>query len=274
MAKWQQDLYEIQYLPFNQVKDEMAAGIAKKSFTSTLLDELDVKSEQERNEAETIIRNCATVAYGGASDTTISASRTFILAMVLNPDVQKRAQSEINRVVTNDRLPDFGDRSNLPYITALMKEVLRWHSPAPQGIPHKLSRDDQYRGYHLPTGTLVMLNVWHILHDPSIFKDPEEFHPERHLSEDPELAAKVDQAWRVVFGFGKRTCPGQPFAEDFLWLLFARLLSIFVFSPDPNNGSPTKAEFESGPLSHPMPFRCSIRVYSQSRAALLDDIQD
>ena len=46
--------------------------------------------------------------------------------MLLYPEVQKRAQSEIDRVIGRDRLPEFSDRDSLPYITAITKEVLRY----------------------------------------------------------------------------------------------------------------------------------------------------
>ena len=69
---------------------------------------------------------------------TVSAATTFLLAMVTNPEVQARAQEEIDRVVGTDRLPTFSDREVLPYVTAVMKETLRWHPPAPQGASQHL----------------------------------------------------------------------------------------------------------------------------------------
>ena len=67
------------------------------------------------------------------SDKTVSSIATFILAMVLYPDVLHRAQQEIDRVIGNDRLPSFKDRDNLPYIDALCKEVFRWENVVPVG---------------------------------------------------------------------------------------------------------------------------------------------
>ena len=51
--------------------------------------------------------------------------------MALNPDVQRKAQAELDRVVGNDRLPNFNDRERLPYIDALVKETLRWNPVVP-----------------------------------------------------------------------------------------------------------------------------------------------
>lgn len=56
---------------------------------------------------------------------TVSALGTFFLVMLLNPGVQKKAQDELDRVVGNDRLPAFEDESSLPYISAVVKEIMR-----------------------------------------------------------------------------------------------------------------------------------------------------
>ena len=57
----------------------------------------------------------------------------FFLAMALYPEVQKKAQAEIDTVVGPHRLPDFEDRPSLPYINAIVKESMRWHLVAPLG---------------------------------------------------------------------------------------------------------------------------------------------
>ena len=53
--------------------------------------------------------------------------------MALYPEVQKKAQAEIDAVIGPDRLPDFQDRPSLPYINAVVKESMRWHLVAPLG---------------------------------------------------------------------------------------------------------------------------------------------
>ena len=58
----------------------------------------------------------------------------FFLAMALYPEVQKKAQAEINAVIGNNRLPDFGDRDALPYINAIVKEAMRWQPVTPFGV--------------------------------------------------------------------------------------------------------------------------------------------
>lgn len=80
--------------------------------------------------------------------------------MMLNPEVQVKAQSELDRVVGRDRLPDFLDREKLPYIDALVTELWRWRSTAPIGIPHRCIEDNEYKGMFIPKGSLVIANAW------------------------------------------------------------------------------------------------------------------
>lgn len=80
--------------------------------------------------------------------------------MTVFPEVQKKAQEEIDRVVGRDRLPNSSDRPNLPYIDATVKEVLRWHPVAPMGLPHTSTADDVCEGYFIPKDSMVFPNVW------------------------------------------------------------------------------------------------------------------
>ena len=96
--------------------------------------------------------------------------------MALYPEVQKKAQAEIDTVVGPNRLPDFHDRPSLPYINAVVKESLRWNLVLPfgrffvtiiitiltssQGVPHMSTSDDEYNGYYIPKGTILMANAW------------------------------------------------------------------------------------------------------------------
>ena len=105
--------------------------------------------------------------------------------MALYPEVQKKAQAEIDIVVGPNRLPDFGDRPSLPYINAVIKEVMRWHLVVPLGeifffiitirrlqlyhpcffskaLPHMSSNEDEYDGYYIPKGTVVFGNSWSV----------------------------------------------------------------------------------------------------------------
>lgn len=132
----------------------------------------------------------------------------FILQMVLNPDIQHRAQADLDAVLgppdsPSFRLPTFKDRPNLPYIEALTKECLRWHPSAPSGVPHASIAEDEYRGWRIPKGSIILPNAWGMLRDDKIYSDPYTFKPERFLAVKGR-PAEPDPSISGVFGFGKR----------------------------------------------------------------------
>lgn len=80
--------------------------------------------------------------------------------MVLHPEVQAKAQAEIDTVIGPDQFPTFGHEDSLPYLMAVIKECLRWHEVTPIGVPHRLIADDHYNGYFMPAGSIVIANTW------------------------------------------------------------------------------------------------------------------
>jgi hypothetical protein len=156
--------------------------------------------------------------------------------MVLNPDVQKKAQAELDAVVGNDRLPVMDDRPHLPYLDALLMEVLRYHPIGPMGtfqrsifcdtysqlyssgIPHCVAQDDVYKGMFIPKDSIVLVNLWYnlmlgsvveladlcpnrlIAHNPEIYPNPNKFDPERFFGQEKQLDPQT-----FVYGFGRRS---------------------------------------------------------------------
>ncbi|KAI0041289.1 cytochrome P450 [Auriscalpium vulgare] len=228
-------------------KTSISSGTALPSLTARLLQEID--EQKPDPEQETLIMDCAVAAIAaesaGGADTTVSVAHIFVLVIVLHPAVQCSAQVELDRVV----------------------EVMRWHPIAPQGVPHRLIDDDEYRGYWIPKGSLIIGNMWAILHDPAIYANPHEFTPERHL-DDGKNVPEMDPL-RVPFGFGRRVCPGNGFAMDSLWLLVAQVLAVYTFDPVP--GAPARVVFTSGGITHPMGFKCTIGVMSEKARALVEE---
>jgi cytochrome P450 len=72
--------------------------------------------------------------------------------MAVHPDIQQKAQSEIDTVIGIHRLPEFEDRPSLPFVEALYREVMRWKPVLPLGVPHAAIADDIYNGYFIPKG--------------------------------------------------------------------------------------------------------------------------
>ncbi|KXN91233.1 Cytochrome P450 78A11 [Leucoagaricus sp. SymC.cos] len=150
--------------------------------------------------------------------------------MVQNPVVQKKAQVEIRHVVGTGRLPVHDDRPNLPFVETVMTEVLRC-CPAVPLASRALRSKERYGAFELPKGSLVMANVWAMLHDHERFEDPDIFKPARYTP-DEEGAELTRFVYAAAFGFGRRTCPGRNFATASMWIIIATVLAAFDILPD------------------------------------------
>ncbi|KAH9056869.1 cytochrome P450 [Lactarius vividus] len=244
--------------PYDKVKRELASGTVTPSVAANIISRLDENSTEEDL---WVARAVPGTMYLGGADTTVSALETFVLAMTLYPEVQRKAQTEIDQVVGNSRLPEFWDQDGLPYVEAVLKEVLRWHPVAPLAVPHRVMESDTYEGYYIPAGSTVIANAWGMLHDPAVFVEPGQFYPERWFS--PGAPAFPNQA----FGFGARQCPGRFLARASIWSAIVGILAAFDIKPT-EDGPPEEA-YSSGFLSYPMPFRCCIRPRSKEAASLV-----
>jgi len=137
-------------------------GDAVPCFVSTCLEQNAASAAAGKGEilTEELIKDSAAVSYAAGADTSASTMTTFILAMTLHPEAQKRAQAELDAVL-GDRLPTFADKDDLPFVTAVMKEVLRWIPVLPLAVPHRAVSTDQYKGYFIPAGASVLGNTWY-----------------------------------------------------------------------------------------------------------------
>ncbi|KAF9044304.1 cytochrome P450 [Panaeolus papilionaceus] len=275
-ARWRKELNKFINLPFNHVKELMRAGTAVPCLLTKLLDALPDEGDPSRTEEENRAKHVPANAFAAGSDTTVSTVQTFFLAMAIHPEVAKKAQVELDAVVGSGRLPDFSDRPSLPYIDAIAKECMRWKLVTNLGLAHMVSEDDEYRGYFIPKGTIVMGNSWAILHDPEIFDDPEEFIPERFLK-DGKLDPSVRDPSTAAFGFGRRICPGRHFSDQNLFIIIASTLAAFdIQAPLDDNGKPITLvpQHTSGFLAHPLPFECRITPRSTAVHKLIRNSLD
>ena len=84
----------------------------------------------------------------------------FLLAMILYPEVQRKAQEELARVIGSHRFPTIDDKENLPYLSALCKEVIRWRPVVPMGVTREVLQDEEYNDMLIPKGSMIMINQW------------------------------------------------------------------------------------------------------------------
>ncbi|KAH8101906.1 cytochrome P450 [Cristinia sonorae] len=243
------------------VKVSMAKGHAPNSFTSALIENSEKHGLSNKEGAW-----LAGIMFSAGAETTSATLENFLIAMIHHPHIMRKAQAEIDRVVGRGRLPTFKDRSQLPYIRALVREILRWRPAGPMGIPRRVSEDDYYEGYYIPKGAIVISNIWAIDRDPALYANPEDFIPERHLDETETVDVSPPDMHGLghsSFGFGRRTCVGVTFASQSLFINIAHFLWAFnVEAALDANGEkrpPSLTDvIDAGVTVGPAPFDCRI----------------
>ncbi|KAG2156377.1 cytochrome P450 [Suillus clintonianus] len=247
--------HDIKEIPFRYVEEKMSTDDAEPCMVTDLMNKMN---GFEDDVIATAIKEAASMSFGAASDTTTSTLTVFLLAMVLNPEVQAKAQAEIDRVVGKDRLPDFDDRPAMPYVDAILRETLRWRPVVPFGIPHTSMSSDIYRGFFIPKGIFVLFNTWAMTHNETKYPSPNEFKPERFLHEDGSL---TNDTMLLGFGWGRRSCVGRHIADSTLWIAMASILSTFSVQKaldEQGREIPVIPKFTTGVVVHPEKFPCRI----------------
>ncbi|KAI0659817.1 cytochrome P450 [Cubamyces menziesii] len=231
LARWRSQSKAVVEVPFEDWQNALKQGVAESSMLSDLLGIAPLPTQVTREIGDKDkAKAVAATAFFAGSDTTVGTFHAFFCAMILYPEIQKRAQEELDAVVGSDRLPEHADRPSLPYINALIKELIRWYNILPLGLPHCSLEDDKYRGWDIPRGSTVVANLWAILHDDERYPEPDTFKPERFLK-NGQIDEDVLDPGSVVFGFGRRFCPGKHFADDTIFINIASVLHAFDIMP-------------------------------------------
>ncbi|KAG6902124.1 hypothetical protein C0995_004070 [Termitomyces sp. Mi166 len=227
--------------PYEEVKRNIEKGDVVPSLTSSWLQNMDNSNDLKLQEdiikwtagtmysgklAGYIYNRCCLIRDSAGTDTTVAAVASGILGLLTNPVALKKAQEEIDRVIGPHQLPSFSDENSLPYITAITKETLRWRDVAPTAVPHLLDADDEYNGYWLPKGSIIIPNAWAMLHDETIYPQPFDFNPDRWIK-DGKLNPDVRNPMHAAFGFGRRICPGRFMAYSAVWITLASMIAVF-----------------------------------------------
>ncbi|KAI8409450.1 hypothetical protein FOFC_09289 [Fusarium oxysporum] len=232
------------------------------------------------------IKGAAGAVFIAGADTTWATCVIFVLNMVLHPEIQEKAQQELDAVIGTDRLPDFSDRPALVYIEHIVQEIYRWSPLAPLGIPHKSLHDDIYKGMLIPkdtllrccyhnevtrwggylisTRTVVYANAYAMAHDERVYKNPHDFNPDRYEAGEPFPVGN--------FGFGRRVCVGRFLADNSVWIMVATMSSVLRFCKKmSSDGKPIepRVRFTNGGTCHPEHFDCVIKPRSLEAEALV-----
>ncbi|KEP52059.1 O-methylsterigmatocystin oxidoreductase [Rhizoctonia solani 123E] len=216
-------------------------------------------------EADVYCKNIASVLIGAGTETSTLAMMWFIVAMALHPEVQEKAQREIDEAVGSDRLPTMEDRDHLPYVEKLLTEIVRWHPSAPFGVPHVCTEDNEYQGYRIPKGAIMIGHIAATVRDEHVYRDADKFDPDRFS--DPTVPPPQ------AFGWGLRICPGQHFfREIFYFEVVLMLATLKVERYKDENGKeiiPTEATTSNSAIACPVPFKVKISPRSEQHAELI-----
>ncbi|PIL23591.1 cytochrome P450 [Ganoderma sinense ZZ0214-1] len=229
------------------------------------------REEEELDDLDIIIM-CGTLIIGGV-ETTASIQQWFAAHIAGCPDIQEKAQAELDRVCGRDRLPNADDEKDLPYLRAIAKEVARFHNPFWLGTPHMSTEDFAYRGSFIPKDTVVIGNTWTMHRDPMRHPDPYTFNPDRYANDktpsaDSAHLPDVMERDHWSFGIGRRICPGVILAEREVFLGLAHMLWAFKIAPIPGVPIDLK-EYDGVSGCSPVPFVVRLTPRDASVAEVL-----
>ncbi|XP_006342921.1 cytochrome P450 71A1-like [Solanum tuberosum] len=223
---------------------------------------LDVKLERHGVKAFT-----QDLLAGGTESSAVTVEWA-ISELLKKPEIFKKATEELDRVIGQNRWVQEKDIPNLPYIEAIAKETMRLHPVAPMLVPRECREDCKVAGYDVQKGTRVLVSVWTIGRDPTLWDEPEAFKPERFL--DKSIDVKGHDFELLPFGAGRRMCPGYSLGLKVIQASLANLLHGFNWSL-PDNMTPEELNMEEVfglstpkkfPLSAVIEPRLSSKLYS------------
>ncbi|CAE6401647.1 hypothetical protein ACGC1H_006526 [Rhizoctonia solani] len=268
---WKKTAYEWRALKdraicdvYNWAKKRIVSGADDSSIASLTYNELR-KSGWSETDADEFCMNTAAGLLAAGTETSTLAMMWFIVAMAMYPEVQERAQREIDAVVGTDRLPTVGDRAGLPYIERLMTEVVRWHPSAPLGVPHVCTEENEYEGYRIPKGAIMIGHIMATVRDERVYQNADKFDPDRYL--DPTVPPPQ------AFGWGLRICPGQNFFREIFFLEVVMILATLKIERCKDEHGKeilvTEERTDNSAISCPAPFKIKITPRSEHHAELI-----
>nr|XP_043639505.1 cytochrome P450 81Q32-like [Erigeron canadensis] len=270
MVKWMGlNSMEKKMEKLNQMKDSSAqelvelhrrnrAGSSLEASTTIIDVLLSLQETEPKYYTDEIIKGLILVMISAGTDTT-EGTLEWALSLLLNhPDSLKKMSNEIDNNVSSSRLMNDSDLSNLPYLNGVINETLRMCPAAALIPPHESKEECTVGGYRVPSGTILLVNLWAIQNDPKLWKEPTRFIPDRFV----DVEGQRDGFKFMPFGSGRRGCPGEGLAMRMVGLTLGTLVQCFEWE----RISTEKVDMTEGPgltmpKAHPLVAKCRPRSH-------------
>ncbi|XP_015060921.1 isoflavone 2'-hydroxylase-like [Solanum pennellii] len=200
-------------------------GSSVEQSNNTMIDVLVSLQDSEPDYCtDEVIKGMGMVMFTAGTDTTAITMEWALSLLLNNPEALKKAQNEIDtHIGDSSRLLDDSDLAQLPYLHGIINETLRMYPAAPLLVPHESSDECVVGGFHVPRGTMLLVNLWAIQNDPKLWDKPNEFKPERFI----DFKGQRDGFRLMPFGYGRRGCPGENLAMHVAGLALGSLIQCF-----------------------------------------------
>lgn len=278
-AKWKRNVRKTRDLQravyfglLDKTKERMQSGEANGSY----MEEILARKQEFGLDYENIGYLGGALIEGGAGSTA-SYLQSLLMVLTAYPNVQKKAQEEVDRVVGQSRMPKLEDLEHMPYLRAITLELHRFRPVAPLMIPHATITPVEYKGYTIPAGTTIFINAWGIFHDPELYDDPETFNPDRYVLTENGTKPGVDAPDlkpNFIFGVGRRVCPGVHLAQNSVNINVMNLVWAFNYTAENDAAGrpepPDVWNYHKGVLSVPKPFKCKITPRTPAKAEMIE----
>ncbi|XP_030835857.1 steroid 17-alpha-hydroxylase/17,20 lyase [Strongylocentrotus purpuratus] len=230
IKKTMETMFGFLYLQMEETREHYDPENINNFYSLLLKAQEDARKEGENVDKLTDTHIFQTIAdiFGAGIQTTVETLYWAMALLATYPEIQEKIRAEIDDVIGRDRLPTINDRGKLPYTEASLYEVLRYSSIAPTALPHATTRDTEFGGYHIPKGTVVMINTHSMHYDPQEWDQPDKFMPEHFM--DGSGTIRDHPPSFLPFGAGRRGCLGEAVAKADLFLIFTWFLQNYTFS--------------------------------------------